>query len=750
MAKYNWGGITKEDVERAIEQFLANNPEYPMPRSTYLIYQDKKLPAKHIRGMAYEVAYNESISKDAFSGGMETARFFERLGFVVSHQDKEIRAKKEGKITARKKTTCKTPKEKTKDKKVKENKIKISAKAVIEQKNALQLILNRMFDGDIVCEKTYPWLRTPSEITEEYVSLCKALKDYRGNDNFEKKNYELRCDFVCEGKKLIIEYDERQHFTGARKVALEAYQDVSVCFDRDLWIKACEDVNAHDRQPANRDEVRAYYDATRDIQAYKNGYHLVRIMHGQIDFTEKDAAEKLKDYLSQVMYKPRLSLKVAMYLQTDEKKKEAEFEEAMEEIKKTDADIVVFPEYCYTPFVRELINSDIENKKCRNQMYALCLEFSRQMGRAVVISSCHKPNTKDETIYSIYANAYALEDDTKTAFYVKHTMTGRSAFDADNYSKLAKTMFPVIHYRGYKLGMTICYDCNHAIFSRMYGLQDVDLIINSTGGNVVYDKWHKYNQTRAIENDCYVLVTMGGNGDKSKPNSYVFGFNPKGKDLMPKLLNSKSKATNIDGGIYLYDLSKDRCDERAERSISQKPSVNKYQHLRIPVGDVDSILNQSRKLEEGLFVYKYKDTNVIFVITEDEEIFHAEKFLPKMYRSKLKHYANRRYVLVNKYKNLDVSRFQNQLSVVLKVRAMENFCAVILESDISNSCYQTGKSKTSQVVKSENGMFGLDLGRMTGPEAIWKNKGKTFKVSWRKNYEWLVKYAAKIGAKKQD
>jgi hypothetical protein len=133
---------------------------------------------------------------------------------------------------------------------------------------------------------------------------------------------------------------------------------------------------------------------------------------------------------------------------------------------------------------------------------------------------------------------------------------------------------------------------------------------------------------------------------------------------------------NIPGGIYLYDLSKDRCDERAERSISQKPSVNKYQHLRIPVGDVDSILNQSRKLEEGLFVYKYKDTNVIFVITEDEEIFHAEKFLPKMYRSKLKHYANRRYVLVNKYKNLDVSRFQNQLSVVLKVRAMENFCAV--------------------------------------------------------------------------
>ena len=54
--------------------------------------------------------------------------------------------------------------------------------------------------------------------------------------------------------------------------------------------------------------------------------------------------------------------------------------------------------------------------------------------------------------------------------------------------------------------MTICYDCNHALFSRMYGIYGIDLIINSTGGNVVYDKWFKYNKVRAIENECYTLV----------------------------------------------------------------------------------------------------------------------------------------------------------------------------------------------------------------------------------------------------
>ena len=32
MAKFNWVVITREDVIRAIERFLVNNPEYPEPR----------------------------------------------------------------------------------------------------------------------------------------------------------------------------------------------------------------------------------------------------------------------------------------------------------------------------------------------------------------------------------------------------------------------------------------------------------------------------------------------------------------------------------------------------------------------------------------------------------------------------------------------------------------------------------------------------------------------------------------------
>ena len=72
-------------------------------------------------------------------------------------------------------------------------------------------------------------------------------------------------------------------------------------------------------------------------------------------------------------------------------------------------------------------------------------------------------------------------------------------FQSIKNPEIAKDLFDPILFKGYLIGMTICYDCNHALFSRMYGIYGIDLIINSTGGNVVYDKWFKYNKVRAIE-----------------------------------------------------------------------------------------------------------------------------------------------------------------------------------------------------------------------------------------------------------
>ena len=722
MPKINWMGITREDVIKAIEIFLAENPKYPNSKSTFIIYNGEKLPAKHIRGMAYKVAYGKEISKNDFGGGMETVRFFERLGFEVLYTAKYVETntvikQKQLDQKAINKAEIEQSRPLKAEKQVLMGKIKIPSKGVIKQKNALQLLLNKMFNGDIVCEKTFPWLKTPDLIQGDYENLYKALSEYRGDKAFAKRNVQLRCDFVCESEKLIIEYDERQHFTEARKISLLSYLDIPVHFDRELWIRACNDIQAKDGQPVNRDEARAYYDSIRDIEASKHGYKLIRIMHGQIDFEAIEAEESLKKLLNveQEVKKDsksltKDSLKVALYLQTDELKNKVDFTKAIEVVKKSNFDIFVLPEFSYCHFHSLLTNSDIRKEEDLNNIFNACLNFSEEIGKAVILSSVDKYGI----IFSVFANSFADETETTNALYIKHTKTSYSSFELENYRELSKSMFEPILFKGYRIGMTICYDCNHSLFSRMYGIKGVDIIINSTGGN----------------------------GKVSTPHSYVYGFNPNGKELKPQNIMKKTTELNSPGGIYVYDTSLDDGGTSQDTSLNQTKTFNKNYHIEIPVAGVDKILSQSKILADGIYVYKLKDKNVIFCLVEGNDILKPEKVLSLLYTKELKKISNKRYIIVNKHKYIEDEFFENKLSVVLKVRSMENFCAVILESDNINQCYQCGKNRTSQVLLSRNMKFAIDLDRTSGPEAIWGNKDG-MKAGCRENAEWLINEMSK-------
>ena len=94
--------------------------------------------------MAYKVAFQEEISKSEYTGGIETVRFFQKLGFdVVYNGDNEIEITTE-------KTKQAVIDNKKKPAALKKDMMRISTKGVVEQKNALQLALNKYFNGDIV------------------------------------------------------------------------------------------------------------------------------------------------------------------------------------------------------------------------------------------------------------------------------------------------------------------------------------------------------------------------------------------------------------------------------------------------------------------------------------------------------------------------------------------------------------------------------------------------------------------------
>ena len=81
MTRYKWEEISADDVVKAIEIFDSEETKYPKSRTTFLLYGGREYPAKHIRGMAYNVHFGVEINKGDFSGGQETVRFFEKLGF---------------------------------------------------------------------------------------------------------------------------------------------------------------------------------------------------------------------------------------------------------------------------------------------------------------------------------------------------------------------------------------------------------------------------------------------------------------------------------------------------------------------------------------------------------------------------------------------------------------------------------------------------------------------------------------------
>jgi hypothetical protein len=81
-----WDFVTTEDVVKAIDRFNNIIEKYPLPKNTFLIFNDKKYPAKHIRGLAYLIAYKKEISKDDYNGGAETVLFFKKLGFVTEYK----------------------------------------------------------------------------------------------------------------------------------------------------------------------------------------------------------------------------------------------------------------------------------------------------------------------------------------------------------------------------------------------------------------------------------------------------------------------------------------------------------------------------------------------------------------------------------------------------------------------------------------------------------------------------------------
>lgn len=111
-----------------------------------------------------------------------------------------------------------------------------------------------------------------TDLYDTLAPIHKALQKHRGIDHFTKARKLPKVDFFIPTQKLIIEFDESQHFTKPRDIALSLYpngQDFGFSVER--WRTLCQRLDKRDRYPLYRDEQRAWYDTLRDFAPILTG-----------------------------------------------------------------------------------------------------------------------------------------------------------------------------------------------------------------------------------------------------------------------------------------------------------------------------------------------------------------------------------------------------------------------------------------------------------------------------------------------
>lgn len=138
-------------------------------------------------------------------------------------------------------------------------------------------LLVRLY-GRCLSNHSFPWPAEPQAYHDTVIGpilqrVCQALGDFRGHRDFIKSPRVPPCDYFVADSRFILEFDESQHFSQPRLLALSLYPDpLQLGFSVSRWQQLCRDIGAVDDIPFDRDERRAWYDTLRDLVPLVHGF----------------------------------------------------------------------------------------------------------------------------------------------------------------------------------------------------------------------------------------------------------------------------------------------------------------------------------------------------------------------------------------------------------------------------------------------------------------------------------------------
>jgi copper chaperone CopZ len=247
--------ITREHILKAIKE--VDNQGVPAGRTSrkfLLEFKGKEYPAKYLISIANKYANGRELDSEDFSGGKESNEFLRSRDFsIIGFKGKtDHEERKEGRFEYF------VSKEDSHDERC--------AKCKEAVRKLLEMVYGKMEVGYKFETGAMPEDYKDTEHYSNLKSIYEALQNYRGFKEFVKTRTLPNCDFFIPNQKIMIEFDESQHFTLPRRIALEHYpKGLGIGFDKKKWIRLCETIGAKDNDPPYRDEQRAWYDTLRDF-----------------------------------------------------------------------------------------------------------------------------------------------------------------------------------------------------------------------------------------------------------------------------------------------------------------------------------------------------------------------------------------------------------------------------------------------------------------------------------------------------
>ena len=585
--------ITKKNIDTALRHILREGvPSRRRGRDYCLVEDGKHFPPKYTIALAHRIAAGEFLNSDRFSGGKESNDFLERLDFKVvkcgcggvRHDRRPTPA------TVRSERKRRTKSSRRHSERCPECKIRVRE------------LLERLY-GTCLTDHRFRW-RTSlaayrgTQIERTLRNVAAALKTHRrfGVGDFVKSEYLAACDFWVPDPGFIVEFDESQHFTTPRNLALLAYPTEHLLnFSAERWISLCERHNARDNDPPYRDEQRAWYDTLRDlvppledlkptVRLYardlawcsldpNDGDHLeafsnlIRKGSGISTRTKTRArsmAERTQSTLRVAMVFPKVEKGTSKGIPPSGPRAQKPELPAASQFAGEPVDIVLFPE----GYIRA------EDDKRVGKLRKLASKLDAALLVGAVDRTLASRSRKSQVLLR-----FDPDGSCPTRVYTKHSTAKAVAFERPNWHP--NEALPTMELDGARVGATICHDHYLGLLPRHLARSGAQLWVNPSFDNVSDVKWSSILRLRAVENRFFALCTLHSNVNK-KNRTHPFAFSPDGSELSARRAGSSemrpiSKCMEA-GNIYIVDLDMDEAG--APLDWSMLPPATKPQQRR--------------------------------------------------------------------------------------------------------------------------------------------------------------------------